>query len=181
MCFKAIENTDEITLCPTYRKILPKVICGDHFIIIAHLSEKAQFSHHKPALKGHTYVKVGKTNNQITKCLLHQKKTKPKPNTYIKLSVKKIKIHMLAWKYYLFMQSWGPSHVYNHVHWSGLTKQAVLPAWEIWYNSAYRDNCWHVQKFIMAARQSPVFLAVVSLEYPEITRVNCRLSSQSCY
>lgn len=106
---------------------------------------------------------------------------KPTNQTFTKLNVKKMKIYMSAWKCYLFRQSWGYSHAYNHVHWCGLTNQAVLPAWEVWHGCAYGDNCWHVQEFLLAAGQRPVVLAVVSLKYPEITRVNCHLSSQSCY
>lgn len=65
---------------------------------------------------------------------------------------------MLTWKCDLFKQSWGYSHAYNAVPWSGLTNQAGLPAWQVWPGSACRDNFWHVQKFLMAAAQSPASL-----------------------
>lgn len=62
-----------------------------------------------------------------------------------------------------------------------LDKQAMLSAWELWYDSAYIDNCWHVQKFLAFARHSHVLLAVGSLEYPEINKTNWHLSSWNFY
>lgn len=188
MSFKTLENTDEITLClksssnhieKSFQKWCVVITSWSlHTFLKKLIFHITSLLFHFSALKGHTHLKVRKTNNQTTKKSPAQK-TKTKP--YTNLNVKRIEIHTLAWKCCLFQQSWGYSHAYNHVYWTALTNQAVLPAWEVWYDCAYMDNCWHVQESLMAATQSPVFLAVVSLEYPEINRVSWHLSSRSCY